>query len=43
MSHVFIMLFREWLRYVISDGLCIAPGNLEQLYVEHLYIFLHKY
>ena len=42
MSHVSIVLFRGWLKYVISDGLYIAQGNLGRLYVEHLYIFPHR-
>ncbi len=43
MSHVIVILLREWLRYVILDGLSIAQESLEQLCVAHLYICLHKY
>lgn len=38
LSHVSIVLPREWLKFVTLDGQFIAPNSLDLLFAELLYI-----
>lgn len=43
LCHVIVLLLREWQKYAILDGQCIALENLGQQSVEHRFIYLLKY
>ena len=42
-NHVVIKLLREWLKFVISDGLFMSQKNFEKPFVEHHYTFPLKF